>query len=116
MIAQLVGFFCDHKHRYPSLSEQKHTAEDESGNAHEPAGNGNDLECAGERSFGYIHECGAEERAQGRSSERSEGGVKQHSRLLVLSTRIEEELVRTAGATISDSAANGLVGSFMSEL
>src|SRR3954447_6309163 len=50
-----------------------------------------------------------EARARARSIARA-------SRLLVLNTRIEEALVRTAGATIRDSAANGLVvGSLISE-
>ena len=45
-------------------------------------------------------------RARARSTARAR-------RLLVLSTRMEEALVSTAGATMSDNAAYGLVGSLM---
>src|SRR4051812_41416983 len=48
-------------------------------------------------------------------SERSVRSIARASRLLVLKTRIEEALVRTAGATISDSAPKGLVGSVIPE-
>ena len=81
------------------LPEQQHAAGYQSGHPDESCYHGQQLECRGHGSLPALQQRGAEQRAQGGAGKRAKRGVEQPE--------------RTAGATMSESAANGLVGSLM---